>query len=233
MSFSLGGFLGGAGSGAAAGSAFGPIGTAIGAIGGGLFGGIGGGAATQPPEYKPTELQENLSNYGQKQVKATRATKDRIISEYESMIRAGNRGAAENFLEQYVNRYSNSKPFEKALAKSYQQDIDYSKGSYWNEANELYKQQNLGFSPEDFASFADRARGLNIRSPQAFSDMLKQQLIAGGKVMTPQQEQLSLIFGDPYRDETGRYKNYYRALQRPATPGFVSKFETSQLTPTT
>lgn len=231
MSFSLGGFLGGAGSGAAAGSTFGPIGTAIGAIGGGLFGGIGGSGQT--PQYQPTELQKDLTSYGQKQVKATRATQDRIISEYESMIRAGNRGAAENFLEQYVNRYSNSKPFEKALAKSYQQDIDYSQGSYWNEANELYKQQNLGFSPEDFASFADRARGLNIRSPQAFSDMLKQQLIAGGKVMTPQQEQLSMMFGDPYRDPTGRYKNYYQALQTSTTPGFVSKFETSQLAPTT
>lgn len=221
MSFSLGGLLGGAGSGAAAGSTFGPIGTAIGGIAGGLFGGFGGGAAIQPPVYQPTPLQEDLIKYGERQVRATKATKNRILSEAQMYQRAGNPGAAENLLQQYINRYVNNKKFEKELTKSYQVDPDYSQTGYWRAADELYKQQNLSFSPEDFGAFVDRAKSLNIRSPQAFGDMLKQQMVARGQVMTPQQEQLSMMFGDPYRDETGRYTNYYRT---PDFAGMLAKY---------
>lgn len=213
--FSFGGLLGGAGSGAAAGSAFGPIGTGIGAGLGALAGAFGGGST---PRYQPSELQQSLMDYGEKQVKAPRAVRDAIISEYEMLQRGGNRGAAEAYLSSYINRYSNSKPFAKRLAQSYQQDIDFTKGGYWNTANELYRQQGLGFSPEDFGGFVDRAKALGIRSPQAFGDMLKQQMVASGKVMTPQQEQVSMMWGDPYRDESGRYTNYYRTPNVRLTP---------------
>jgi hypothetical protein len=55
-----------------------------------------------------------------------------------------------------------------------------------------------------------RAKSLGIRSAQAFGDMVRQDMIASGKVMTPQQEMLSYMFGNPGRDESGRIQNTYK-----------------------
>jgi hypothetical protein len=40
--------------------------------------------------------------------------------------------------------------------------------------------------------------------------MVRQDMIASGKVMTPQQEMLSYMFGNPGRDESGRIQNTYK-----------------------
>jgi hypothetical protein len=207
MAFDLGGFFGGGLSGAAAGSALGPIGT----IAGGLLGGIGGGlTGGGPAAYQLSPLQENLMNYGRRQVKASKSRRKSIVSQYQSLAKGGNRGAAEAFLESYRDRFSNPDFIENRLAKSYEKDIDYNRGGYWDVADELYRQQGLGFTGEDFGQFAEKAKAKGIRSSQAFGDMLRKDLIASGKVMTPQQEMLSYIFGAPARDETGRITNMYK-----------------------
>ena len=100
------------------------------------------------------------------------------------------------------------------LFRSYKSPIDYSTGGYWDTANQLYSQQGLGFSAQDFGNFVNQAKARNIRSPQAFGDMLKADLIAGGKVMTPQQEMLSYMFGEPGRDQTGKITNLYTPIKR-------------------
>lgn len=207
MAFDIGGFLGGGLSGAASGSAFGPIG----AIAGGLLGGIGGGiAGGQVPEYELSPTQEYLSKYAQDQVRATKGRKKAIKEQYKSLARGGNRGAAEAFLESYQDRFSNPGFIEKKLAKSYKKDIDFGAPAFQNIADRLYSQQGIGYSAEDYGGFAEQAKSMGIRSPQAFQDMLRQDMIASGKVMTPQQEMLSYMFGTPGRDESGRIMNTYK-----------------------
>lgn len=216
MAFDLGGLFGGGLSGAAAGSAFGPIGT----IAGGLLGGIGGGlAGGSVPEYQMTPLQEELSDYAFSQVKASPQRKRAIKSQFKALRDSGNRGAAEAFLESYRDRFSNPEFIEKKLAKSYRKPVDYGSGGYWDVADQLYNQAGIGFSADEYAKFGQQAKARGIRSPQAFGDMLRQNLIASGKIMTPQQEQLSYIFGAPSRDESGRITNLYKGIPKfdPAT----------------
>jgi hypothetical protein len=217
MAFDFGGSFGGALSGAASGSALGPWGTVAGLIGGGLFGGLSGG----PAEYQPTPLQEQLLNYGEKQVKASPQRKKSILSEFKAYKKSGNRGAAEAFLEQYRDRFSNPEFVEKRLAKSYRKPIDYNTGAFQDIAQSIYGQQGIGYSADEYGSFGERAKSLGIRSPQAFGDMLKKDLIASGKVMTPQQEMLSYIFGTPERDPTGRLTNRYPSIAKVAGPSPV------------
>lgn len=217
MAFDFGGSFGGALGGAASGSALGPWGTVAGLIGGGLFGGLSGG----PAEYQPTPLQEQLLNYGEKQVKASPQRKKSILSEFKSYKKSGNRGAAEAFLEQYRDRFSNPEFVEKRLAKSYRKPIDYNAGNFQDIAQSIYGQQGIGYSADEYGSFGERAKSLGIRSPQAFGDMLKKDLIASGKVMTPQQEMLSYIFGTPERDPTGRLTNRYPSITKVAGPSPV------------
>jgi hypothetical protein len=207
MAFDFGSLLGGGLSGAATGSAFGPIGTIAGGLLGGLGGALGGGG---PSEYQMTPLQEELSAYGFDQVKASPQRKKAIREQFKSLKQGGNRGAAEAFLESYRDRFSNPEFIEKRLAKSYGKDIDYSKPSFQAIADQLYKQQGIGYSGEEFSEFGSKAKSLGIRSPQAFGDMLRQDMIASGKVMTPQQEMLSYMFGNPGRDESGRIQNTYK-----------------------
>ena len=211
MEFDLGGLFGGGLSGAASGSAFGPIG----AIAGGLLGGIGGGLTGGGPQaYQPTPLQEELMGYGFDQVKASPERKKAIRSQFKSLRTKQNRGAAEAFLESYRDRFSNPKFIEKRLAKSYGKDIDFSGKSFQNIAQSVYGQQGLGYSSDQYGDFERKAKGLGIRSPQAFGDMLKQDLIASGKVMTPQQEMLSYMFGTPERDPSGRLTNRYPSIEK-------------------
>jgi len=209
MAFDFGSFLGGGLSGAASGSAFGPIG----AIAGGLLGGIGGGLTGGGPEpYQPTPLQEQLMGYGFNQVKASPERRKAIISQFKSLKNKQNRGAAEAFLESYRDRFSNPEFMEKRLARSYGKDIDFTAPSFHRMADQLYSQQGISFTDPEYRNFAKRAQDLGIRSPQAFGDMLKQDMIASGKVMTPQQEMLSYMFGMPGRDASGRITNTYKAV---------------------
>lgn len=217
MAFDFGGSFGGALSGAASGSALGPWGTVAGLIGGGLFGGLSGG----PAEYQMTPLQEELNEYALRQTKASPQRKKSILSEFKAYKKSGNRGAAEAFLEQYRDRFSNPEFAEKRLAKSYKKPIDYNAGNFQDIAQSIYGQQGIGYSADEYGSFGERAKSLGIRSPQAFGDMLKKDLIASGKVMTPQQEMLSYIFGTPERDPTGRLTNRYPSIAKVAGPSPV------------
>lgn len=209
MAFDLGGLFGGGLSGAASGSAFGPIGTIGGAILGGIGGGLSGGSV---PQYQMTPLQEELSGYALRQVKASPGTKKAIKKQFKALRETGNRGAAEALLEQYRDRFSNPEFIEKKLAKSYARPIDFSSSPFQTAAQEVYGQQGLGYKTADYETFMQRAKGRNIRSPQAFADMLKQDLIASGKVMTPMQEQLSYFLGTPARTPEGYYTNEYRTF---------------------
>lgn len=189
------------------------------AILGGLATGFGGAAAGAifgggGPTYQPSETMEELTDYGLGQLKADKQLKKSLRSGFKSLAKGGNRAGAEAFLEAYRGRFSNPDFLEKTLARSYKKDIDYTRGGFDEMAKSLYGQQGLGYSQDDYTSFINRAKGLGIRSPQAFGDMLKQDLIASGKVMTPQQEQLAYVFGTPTRDESGRITNLYKAIPK-------------------
>lgn len=212
MAIDWAGGIGGGLSGAAAGSAIFPgIGTAIGGLlglGSGLFGGGGGGG--EAPEYEPTDVEKGFQRYALNRIKASRAAKRAIGAEFRNLLSGGNRAAAEAFLESKQNIYSNPRFIERKLARSYRQPIDYKSKPYRSLAKTLYGQQGIDFDDDTYGSFADRAKALNIRSPIAFADMIKQDMIASGKVKTPQQEMLSYMFGEPARDETGRITNLYK-----------------------
>lgn len=209
------GGVGGALSGAAAGSAILPgVGTALGFLGGGLSGLFGGAEA---PEYEPTEVEKSFQKYALNRIKASKAARKAIGAEFRNLLSGDNRGAAEAFLESQRYLYSNPKFIEKKLAKSYRQPIDYDSSSYRTLADTLYGQQGIGLDEDTYSSFGERAKTLNIRSPQAFADMIKQDMIASGKVKTPQQEMLSYMFGEParipmkpeYGENAGRITNLY------------------------
>jgi hypothetical protein len=215
MAFDIGGLLGGGVSGAAAGSVFGPIG----AVAGGLLGGIGGAVSGGgPAAYQMTPLQEKLNAYGLDQVRASPQRRRAIKSQFKSLVKSGNRGGAEAFLEAYRDRFSNPEFIEKSLARSYKKEVDYASPSYRNLAESVYGQQGIGYTADEYSGFGKNAESLGIRSPQAFADMLKRDLISSGKVMTPQQEMLSNIFGTPERDATGRLTNRYPTIAKAAGP---------------
>lgn len=206
MSFDWGGGFGGALSGAATGSALGPIGTVVGGIGGLLTGALGGGG---PAPYEPTDLEKELQGYALDQSKASKAKKKAVAAQFRNYVDAENRGAAEAFLEAERYKYTNPGFIDKKLRKSLRQPIDYSTGGYKTLADALYGQQGIAADEAAYADFGTRAKSLGIRSPQAYADMIKQDLIASGKVKTPQQEMLSYMFGEPARDATGRITNLY------------------------
>lgn len=180
-------------------------------LGGSLAGSLFGGGGT---EFQPSETMQALTDFGLGQLKASKAQKKSLKSEYRSLLRSGNRGGAEAFLSKYRDRFSNPEFIDKALAKSYKQDVDLGGDNFFDVADRVYKQAGVGFTGADYQNFADQAKSLGIRSPQAFQDFLRQDLIASGKIMTPEQERLSYIFGMPSRDETGKITNLYRALPR-------------------
>lgn len=208
--------LGGALSGAASGSAILPgVGTAIGA-GLGLFSGLFGGA--EAPEYKPTKTEEAFIDYGLDRIKASKATKAAALSKFKSLVQSGNRGAAEAYLESQKDIYSNPEFALNRLKRSYKKPIDYERGAFASTARSIFGQQGLGFTGDEYSSFAQQAKAQGIRSPQAFGDMLKRDLIASGKVMTPQQEMLSYIFGTPERDASGKLTNRYPTIAKVPGP---------------
>lgn len=217
MAFDIGGAFGGGLSGAATGSVFGPIGSIIGGIGGLVTGGLSGGG---PAPYKPTETEQAFINYGLNRAQASKATRAAALSKFKSLVQSGNRGAAEAYLESQKDIYANPEFALNRLKKSYKKPIDYGSDEFANIAKSIYGQQGLGFTGDEYTSFAGQAKARGIRSPLAFGDMLKQDLIASGKVMTPQQEMLSYIFGTPERVE-GKYTNRYPTIAKVPGPTAV------------
>jgi hypothetical protein len=215
MAFDIGGAFGGGLSGAATGSVFGPIGSIIGGIGGLVTGGLSGGG---PAPYQPTETEQAFINYGLNRVQASKATKAAALSKFKSLVQSGNRGAAEAYLESQKDIYSNPEFALNRLKRSYKKPIDYERGAFASTARSIFGQQGLGFTGDEYSSFAKQARAQGIRSPQAFGDMLKRNLIASGKVMTPQQEMLSYIFGTPERDASGKLTNRYPTIAKVPGP---------------
>lgn len=183
-----------------------------GSLAGSLFG--GGKSGTGVPQFEPSETMQALSAYGLGQLKADKNEKRSLRDQFKSYVKSGNRGAAEAFLSSYRDRFSNPEFIDKTLSKSLKKSIDYDRPIFSNIADRVYKQAGVGFSDRDYKDFADQAKAFGIRSPQAFQDFLRQDLIASGKIMTPQQEQLSYMFGMPQRDETGKITNLYRALPK-------------------
>lgn len=180
-------------------------------VGGSLLGGLTGGGGTQ---FQPSEVMQALSDYGLGQIKADKKQRKSLKAQFKNLARQDNRGAAEAFLSSYRDRFSNPSFIDKTLAKSFKKDIDYDTPSFFNIADQVYKQAGLGFSGDQYQDFANQAKAFGVRSPQAFQDMLRQDLIASGRIMTPEQEKLSYMFGMPSRDETGRITNMYRALPK-------------------
>jgi hypothetical protein len=180
-------------------------------LGGSLAGSLFGGGGT---EFQPSETMQALSDYGLGQLKASKAQKKSLKSQFRNLIEEGNRGGAEAFLSSYRDRFANPKFIDKALGKSYKQDVNYDTSQFFNVADRVFNQAGVGFSGEDYQNFAEQAKAFGIRSPQAFQDMLKQDLIASGKIMTPEQERLSYMFGMPSRDASGMITNMYKPLRR-------------------
>jgi hypothetical protein len=163
---------------------------------GGLFGGGGGGA----PEYEPSELMQSLADYGEGQLKASKTTKKKIKAEAKSF---SSPGAREAFLEPYADRYANNEFILKQLQKSYKKPIDYEKGGYRDVASFAYGQQGMGMPEEDFQRYLNVAKTTNVRSPEAFSDLVRQSMIASGKVKTPQDLAWESQYGTMPRDAQG------------------------------
>lgn len=196
----------GAASGALSGMALGPWGAAAGGLLGGLGGLFGGGDTL---EYGLTPREEALQDYAFDQVRATPTRKRVIINEAKNLIRNKDRGAAEALLEGYVDRFTNPEFIEKRLSKSYAKPVDYYSNNFQNIAKSIYNQQGIGYSPQDYDLFAQRAKSDNIRSGAAFENLLKSDLIASGRVMSADQQMLANIFGTPERDASGRLTGRY------------------------
>ena len=200
------GGLSGAASGALAGMSLGPWGAGAGGLLGG-FGGLFGGGDTL--EHGLTPREEALQDYAYDQVRATPTRKRVILNEAKNLRESGDRGAAEALLEGYVDRFTNPEFIEKRLAKSYSKPVDYYGKNFQDIASSLYNQQGVGYSPQDYDRFANKAKAENIRSGAAFENLLKADMIASGRVMSADQQMLSNIFGTPERDASGRLTGRY------------------------
>lgn len=204
--------LAGAGSGIMQGASSGmsiggPWGAATGALFGGLTGGFGGGGDAL--EYGLTPREKELQDYAFDQVKASPLEKRKTISKAKQYLADGDRGSFESYLEGLAGRYTNPEFIDKRLAKSYRKPIDYYGDSYQATAKGLFGTQGIGFTPAEYDSFVDQAKAQKVRSAAAFGDLLKSNMIASGKVMSPNQQMLADIFGAPERDASGRLTGRY------------------------
>jgi hypothetical protein len=208
--------LAGAGSGimqgASAGMGIGgPWGAAAGALFGGLTGGFGGGGGggADALEYGLTDREKALKQYAYEQTKAPPGQKRKIVNKAKSYLKGGDRGAFESYLEGLEGRYTNPEFIDKRLARSYREPINYYRNNYQATAKGLFDTQGIGFTPEEYDSFVDQAKAQKVRSAAAFGDLLKSNMIASGKVMSPNQQTLADIFGTPERDASGRLTGRY------------------------
>lgn len=168
-----------------------------------LFGGATGGST-----FQPSPLMEAFGDYGLSSVKPTDARKKADLAQYRYYAGTGDRGAGEDFLRMMMDMYPQEKRYAKAFRRSLQKPVDLTEGG-WDTANQIYKNAGLTFTDNEYRSMANQAERAGIRGSSAFGDFLKQNLMAQGKIMTPAQESLSLIFGAPRRTEEGYYTNDY------------------------
>jgi hypothetical protein len=209
--------IGGAGSGIMQGASSGmSIGGPWGALAGGLFGGLTGGfgGGGDALEYGLTPREKELQDYAFDQVKASPLEKRKIISKAKQYLAQGDRGSFESNLEGLAGRYTNPEFIDKRLAKSYRKPIDYYGDSYQATAKGLFGTQGIGFTPAEYDSFVDQAKAQKVRSAAAFGDLLKSNMIASGKVMSPNQQMLADIFGAPERDASGRLTGRYGDISK-------------------
>lgn len=197
------GIMQGASSGMAIG---GPWGAAAGALFGGLTGGFGGGDTL---DYGLTDREEALKQYAFDQTKASPGKKREILNKAKLYLADGDLGAYESYLEGLGGRYTNPEFIDKRLARSYRKPIDYYGDSYQATAKGLFDTQGIGFTPSEYDDFVAQAKAQKVRSAAAFGDLLKSNMIASGKVMSPNQQMLADIFGAPERDASGRLTGRY------------------------
>lgn len=166
--------------------------------GGSLVGGLLGGGA---PSYEPSETMEALSEYGRNQLKATKQQKKAIRAEAKTYTSPG---AKEAFLQSYLDRFSNPEFIQKQLTRSYKRPIDYQTGGYRELASRAYGLQGLEMPGQDFERYMGIAKATNVRSPEAFSDLVRQDLIASDKVKTPFDIAWEQQYGTMPRDAQGK-----------------------------
>jgi len=171
-------------------------GLAVGA-GGQLIGGALGGGA---PTYEPSKTMEDLSEYGRNQLRATKPQKQAIRAEAKTY---SSPGAKEAFLQSYLDRFSNPEFIQKQLKRSYKKPIDYQTGGYRELASRAYELQGLEMPEQDFERYMNIAKATNVRSPEAFSDFVRQDLIASDKVKTPFDIAWEQQYGTMPRDAQG------------------------------
>jgi hypothetical protein len=209
MAFNLGSFGGGVISGAGAGSAFGPVGAGIGAALGGFSSLFGGGGGSGGPQFLPSELMKRYMDIGLAEVKPPKWQKKLSRQDFRTLVKAGDRGGAEDVLRGLAELYPTEKVFSKRLRKSLKKDVDFYTGKGFGLADQIYANAGLPLGEEEFRTLSKRAKQSGIRGSAEFGDFLKQNLVAQGKIMTPQQEQLSYIFGSPRRITEGEYAGRY------------------------
>lgn len=168
-----------------------------------LFG--GGGGST----FQPSPLMEALGGYGLAGVRPSRAKKKADMAEFRGYVRGGDRGAGEDFLRMMMDMYPDTDKYANAYRRSKKRDVNLAGSAGWNTADQIYTNAGLTFTGDEFQDMAKRAQRQGIRGSAAFGDFLKQNLMAQGKIMTPAQESISLIFGAPRRTEEGYYTNDY------------------------
>lgn len=184
----------------------GGLATGIGSAGAGaLFGKLLGGGGSQ---FQPSPMMKAFGAHGLATVEPTRAKKKADIEQFQQYVRSGDRGAGEDFLRMMMDMYPQEKKYAKVFRRSINKPVDLT-GTGWDTADQIYKNAGLTFTDDEYRSMANRAERSGIRGSAAFGDFLKQNLMAQGKIMTPAQESLSLIFGAPRRTEEGYYTNDY------------------------
>lgn len=223
MAFNIGGAGSGIMQGASAGMSIGgPWGALAGGLFGGLTGGFGGGGDAL--EYGLTPREEELQDYAFDQVKASSGQKRKIINKAKSYLAGGDRGAFESYLEGLEGRYTNPEFIDKRLSRSYRKPINYYNDNYQATAKGLFGTQGIGFTPEEYDSFVDQAKAQKVRSAAAFGDLLKSNMIASGKVMSPNQQMLSDIFGAAERDASGKLTGRYGDISNSILSKAVAKY---------
>ena len=164
-----------------------------------LFGGGGG------PQFEPTPLMEEFPEYAIAQVKPPKYKKKADIAEFKNFVKSGDRGAGEDYLRMMAEMYPQERQYSKRLKKSLKKDVNFLNPNAFALADDIYTDAGLGFTDAEYRELAEQARLSGIRGSSEFGDFLKQNLIAQGKIRTPQEEALDLIFGTPGRSATGVY----------------------------
>jgi len=175
--------------------------------GGSLFGNLLG-RATAGPGFQPSPLMSAFGDYGLSMVEPPKWKKKADIAQFRNYVSTGDRGAGEDYLRMMADMYPNEKKYSKLLRRSLQKPVDLT-STGWDTADQIYKNAGLTFDDNEYRSMANRAERMGIRGSAAFGDFLKQNLMAQGKILTPQQEMISYMFGAPRRNDEGRYTNDY------------------------